>query len=374
MMRKLDSRFWQRLCWLAFGDKTKQARGFTLLELLVSLAIGSVIVYLMLFAVVELLKTNQREAARSDTQRDLQSALDYIARDLREAVYIYDGNCLRADKVASCPSQSSAHTGLLSYLPQDLNRPEAAAGAGTGANNIPVLAFWRVDPLPDNVKTVCQNRAADFSLKEIPLELKGIPCVSSRMYTLVVYSLRLNPANDTIWKGRARITRYTLPQYGTTVALTPGTPTSVTTGWTSPIAKGATFPAWPLIDNRTPTDPTTWVRPTDYSKEVLIDFVDDQPVATGDVSCPALPATATNQDYVLTPNYITTKRRGFYACINVTKSNSLTEPYPVNQPNQEVVVYINGNAAGRPGIPRNGNLVIPMETRVLIRGALKKSS
>jgi hypothetical protein len=71
-------------------------------------------------------------------------------------------------------------------------------------------------------------------------------------------------------------------------------------------------------------------------------------------------------------------RRGFYTCINVTKQSSgVGEPIKptAKQPNQEVVVYINGNAAGRSGIPRDtGNLIIPMETRVLTRGALNKSS
>ncbi len=368
MTRKLAPFLWQRLYGQAFTRKANQSKGFTLLELLVSLAIGSVIVYVMLFAVVELLKTNQREAARSDTQREVQSALDYIARDLREAVYVYDGNCLRASQVAGCPS-GPGHLGLLNYLPPELNQPAAPAGT----NNIPVLAFWRVDPLPDQLKkSICEARASDFSQATPPLAIQNIPCISSRMYTLVVYSLRLNPANDPIWKGRARITRYQLPQYGTKLTLS--SPLPFTQGWTSPIAKGTNFPSWPLVEGKEPTSPFVWQKATEYSKEVLIDFVDDKPLPGADVSCPN-PPTITSQRYFPTPdNTIANGRRGFYTCVNVSQAGLPLQP-TADQPNQEVIVYINGNAAGRGSISRDtGKVMIPMETRVLTRGALNKGS
>jgi prepilin-type N-terminal cleavage/methylation domain-containing protein len=371
MIRKLASQLWQRQSWPAFTKKTNPTKGFTLLELLVSLAIGSVIVYTMLFLVVELLKTNQREASRSDTQREVQSALDYIARDLREAVYVYDGNCLQPSQVAGCPS-TTGHAGLLNYLPPELNQ--------SGANfNIPVLAFWRVDPLPKNIVDTCVSQAANFTPippATLPLELTGLPCVSRRMYTLVVYSLRSNPANDPTWKGNARITRYQLPQYASTVTPSTGITTAFTQGWVSPITKGTNFPSWPLVPNETTgaiSTPTGWARPA-FTQEVLIDFVDNLQTTGADVSCPPIPAAVTNQVYVLTPvNTIADKRRGFYTCVNMSRSGALPA---VNQPNQEVVVYINGNAAGRPGIPKNTGLrvILPMETRVLTRGALNKSS
>jgi prepilin-type N-terminal cleavage/methylation domain-containing protein len=364
MIRKLAPRLWQWQRWRLSPTKANPAKGFTLLELLVSLAIGSIIVYTMLILVVELLKTNQREAARSDTQREVQSALDYIARDLREAVYVYDGNCLQSTRAVGCPSDP-AHRGLLSYLPTGLN---ASSGSSF---NIPILAFWRVDPLPSRLVSTCATRAADFSPvppATLAQELAGIPCVSRRMYTLVVYSLRSNPVNDPTWKGKSRITRYTLPQFSTDVAA--GNAINTTTlGWFSPIDKNTTFPSWPLVANG--AEPAGRGTPA-LSQDVLIDFVDDQVQANGDVKCPILPATVTNQAYVLTPTVA--QRRGFYTCVNVSLGGTPLAP-TVNQPNQEVVVYINGNAAGRGGIPRDtGNLVIPMETRVLTRGALNKSS
>jgi prepilin-type N-terminal cleavage/methylation domain-containing protein len=363
MIRKLAPKIWHRLTGQLLHRRVNPSKGFTLLELLVSLAIGSVIVYLMLFAVVELLRTNQREAARSDTQRDMQAALDYIARDLREAVYVYDGNCLRATRIAACPSNVN-HTGLLNYLPLELT--------GTNPVNVPVLAFWRVDPLPDDLIRTCSIRAAALNPTPpatVPPELLGIPCVSLRMYTLVVYSLRLNQPTDETWKGRARITRYTLPQYlsDTTVAAA-GSSTFFTQGWASPIAPKTDFPSWPLDSGLLPA---AWSRPA-FRQETLVDFVDDRSLAGTNVSCPSNPTGVTNQVYIPTPNNPAVTRRGFYTCINVTTEVSGT--IKSNQTNQEVVVYINGNAAGKPGIPRDSNvqLTIPMETRVLTRGALKK--
>ena len=138
MARKWFKRGSQRL---HLSSKSRQSAGFTLIELLVAMFIGSIITSILLFLVVQLLQTSQRESARSDTQREMQMALDYIGRDLREAVYVYDGNCL-----ASSPPSGSACKGLLSYLP------------ATTASNLPVLAFWRVDPLPPGIDALCQKQ------------------------------------------------------------------------------------------------------------------------------------------------------------------------------------------------------------------------
>lgn len=104
--------------------------GFTLLELLVSMIISSIVVSGLLYLVVEIMGANQRDASRSDTQRDLQMAMDYIARDVREATFVYgvtqatkaDGtldtkeSCLYAYSDALVRGQSSKCTGLLSFF------------------------------------------------------------------------------------------------------------------------------------------------------------------------------------------------------------------------------------------------------------------
>jgi len=318
---------------LRLFSKRRKSAGFTLIELLVAMVIASIITSVLLFLVVQLLQTSQRESARSDTQREMQMALDYIGRDLREAVYVYDG------------------PGLLSkatYLP-------AALKEGT---NLPVLAFWRVDPLPPKVDKICTDNAAVYTTPNAAsiAAIGIIPCVSRRMYTLVVYSLNWDAGSP--WSGKARIKRYQLPQYtygATTNAATPG--------WLFPAGGDVSFMSWPLdakgVDTRTNQTP-----PPDT--QVLVDFVDKQglSVTATDAVCPAVPTTdPVMPGYILTPSSAT--NRGFYVCVKGAESNGNL--------NQEVFISLQGNAAGRPGLPIDkSNVPISMQTRVMTRGSLDK--
>ncbi len=321
---------------LRLSSKRRKSAGFTLIELLVAMFIGGIITSILLFLVVQLLQTSQRESARSDTQREMQMALDYIGRDLREAVYVYDGPGL-SDKAK--------------YLP-------AAA-----ANNLPVLAFWRVDPLPLKIDTLCTDNAAVFTAPNAAslAAIAGIPCVSRRMYTLVVYSLD-SKEKDTPWSGRARIKRYQLPQYAY------GADTkAVTDGWLFPAGGDVSFKTWPLDakgdDTRINTEK---LKSNTSNTQVLVDFVDKPKlsVTPPDAVCPAVPTTdPVTPGYVLTPS--STKDIGFYVCVKGAESNGNL--------NQEVFISLQGNAAGRPGLPLDkSNVPISMQTRVMTRGSLDK--
>ena len=92
-MTKRSSK-WSTVQWLWLFRRRSSAKGFTLIELLVALLIGGIISSALLYGVVELLQTNQRESSRAETQREMQLALDYISSELREAVFVYDGGCL----------------------------------------------------------------------------------------------------------------------------------------------------------------------------------------------------------------------------------------------------------------------------------------
>jgi prepilin-type N-terminal cleavage/methylation domain-containing protein len=351
----VDKRFqsgWKPMARKWFKQRSQHLRlffkhhtaGFTLLELLVALFIGGIITSTLLFAVVELLQTNQREASRSDTQREMQMALDYIARDLREAVYVYDGNCLTAT-----PPSGSSCRGLLNYL------PDAIAKEST---NLPVLAFWRLDPLPPGIEKLCRDNAGAFSGTDSPgLDLiRGIPCVSRRMYTLVVYSLKQNVANDN-WSGKGRITRYTIPQYAYGA-----TNSTYNAGW-APIGSDVAFTTWPFdnkgVDQRGQNGSS--LTPTADTLQVLVDFVDFNGLS-GAV-CP--PTAAGTPGYITTPApSVAGTRRGFYACVRGADNSAL---------NQEVVVILQGNAAGRPGLDLSKNIPITMQTRVMTRGVVDKT-
>ena len=65
-------------------------KGMTLVELLVGSIMAFLIITPMLGFVVDMLNTDRREQVKSNTEQDLQAAVDFIAQDLSQAIYIYD--------------------------------------------------------------------------------------------------------------------------------------------------------------------------------------------------------------------------------------------------------------------------------------------
>ena len=341
---------------LYLSSNRRKSAGFTLVELLVAMIIGGIITSILLFLVVQLLQTSQRESARSDTQREMQMALDYIGRDLREAVYVYDGNCL-SNSPYSYPLGNATCNGLLKtgYLPSP------------GSTNLPVLAFWRVDPLPPKIDALCKANAGAFSETDSTKQntalapISNIPCVSRRMYTLVIYSLDWDNSGTT-WSGRARIKRYQLPQYAYSAA----SATDTTPGWRFPAGGDVSFLSWPLdAKGLESSDRGTPVAFNSTNTQVLVDFVDLAGLSTTptEAVCPSPVTTAATPGYTLTP--ASANNRGFYVCVKGAEGKGNL--------NQEVSIFLQGNAAGRPGLPLNAsNVPISMQTRVMTRGALDK--
>ncbi|MBD1842327.1 prepilin-type N-terminal cleavage/methylation domain-containing protein [Cyanobacteria bacterium FACHB-63] len=353
-----------------------QAGGFTLLELLVAMIVGSLISAGLLFIVVQLIETNLRESARSDTQRDLQAAIDYIARDVREAVFVYDAECL-LDRPAS-PNNTRC-PGLRSYLPETI---AGTSGFGT-TNNVPVLAFWRVDPLPDELKADCtRNSAAYSSTSALPAAIQNVPCLSERMYTLVVYSLN-RETTGSVNRGRARIVRYHLPQFTGSSVRTTGSPEQIT-GWVNPrgrtAGKETSFLAWPV--ERASLTQTALIslqssRPVRNNTNTLplTDFVDWLGLYnSSDSSGRGRAPDRSAEGLILTPrsgaSAAADPPRGFYVYVRGgDREGDL---------NQEVIIRIQGDAAGRPGVPDIGaanrpRVPIALETRVLTRGVTNKT-
>jgi hypothetical protein len=71
----------------------------------------------MLAFVVDMLNTDRREQVKSNTEQDLQAAVDFIAQDLSQAIYIYDGKTLKQ---------------IRDQLPDNGNQ-----------NKVPILVFWK---------------------------------------------------------------------------------------------------------------------------------------------------------------------------------------------------------------------------------------
>jgi prepilin-type N-terminal cleavage/methylation domain-containing protein len=343
-------------------------RGFTLAELLIVTIIAGGIVSGLLYLVVELLTADQRDSSRNETQRDMQRALDYISSELRQAVYVYPGECLGAAPNGTlgspdyCPGLASA--GLL---------PPSVANLGNGASqSVPILAFWRQKDLPPTIKTRCANAS---SLSD-PSILNIIPCAIGNSYALVVYSVSKANSSST-WAGNARITRYELPQF----EYTSGNPSS---GYASPIYNNKQiFRTWPYGPNDTTGAPVDTRSPAGAALggtlTVLTDFVDDGQGAAAlnvpaNANCPDDPTTIDDTttsnfnegiDYTISPANYTFQGspvRSFYACVSNTP----------NIDNRNVILYVRGNAYGRPGINTQKDFLATLSTQVLSRGILDK--
>jgi hypothetical protein len=189
------------------------------------------------------------------------------AAELRQAVFVYDGTCLSgtgAFSVSACP-------GVTNFLPSSINT----------ANTIPVLAFWRVDQLPQVLINLCATNSANLNLTtnpNPPAGINGVPCLSRRTYSLVVYYLDTTNTGGT-WAGRARLKRYELTQFTAT-----GAPN---TGWVDPTTTNNNFLGWPyaatgtnLQTQGTLSDGSTnpyvgTIAGATVTPPVLVDFVDD---------------------------------------------------------------------------------------------------
>lgn len=299
--------------------------GFTLIELLIAAIISSIIVLSLLSLVVEMVSTNRREMARSETQRDMGIAAEYMSSELREAAYVYPGDCLGSQ--VGVPSSATYCPGLFGG-----KRPLSAEGGG---KSVPILAFWKLDPLPDSCNdALCSN-----------YEIAG------RTYSLVVYFLE---KRGQPWAGRAQLTRAELARFNSQGQ-------SGATPYLDPTTPGTSFRTWPFNGSGGAIDGSNFAGMAfnQRTNAVLVDYVDDTPDATTSDDKSMCP-----DDYKVTPSSVLLSNQGFpnvrsiYACVrddtasvssSSTESGSSTDRTAFNQ---KVVLFIRGNPDGRYGMDR----------------------
>jgi len=157
--------------------------GFTLIELLVSIVISSIVLGSLLSFMTNMLTSERREQAKSTSEQEIQLALDYIARDLQEAIYIYDADGVRA---------------ISDRLPH-----------AREIDKVPVLVFWKPTFVDRNrpVTTIDGITTTVGCLTKLP---KSDSC-SQRDYfvhSLVIYYLIKD--RNSAWSEAARIGRLEL--------------------------------------------------------------------------------------------------------------------------------------------------------------------
>ncbi len=173
----------------------KKNSGFTLIELLVGLILAGLVITPVMSFMINILDTSRREEAKAASEQEVQSALDYIAQDLRQAVYIYNATGLD-NSLRTYPGIS----GIKDQIPPEASVPGCI---NNPPNNIcvPVLAFWKRDirtvPVPNEVNQV-QPREA----------VRRNNTLDTFVYSLVTYYLiKGNDPNQT-WSNAARIARF----------------------------------------------------------------------------------------------------------------------------------------------------------------------
>lgn len=310
-----------------------RAKGFTLLELLIAMAISGLVISGLLYLVTELLRIDNRETALEEVQRDTRRAMNYIANDLREAVYVY-----------STPTTitSTANTGVGSALP-------------AGAN--PILAFWRIQPIPESqMPGVCSTTfsgPANVDKKNTCDALK----IRRAAYELVVYSQHSGATDP--WRGQSRISRYSLSQYTDAANLVE------TSGYIDPGLQLNNFEGWEK-------DPTETL-PTGGSA-VLVDYIDAVGVSSTPVQCKDwIPGSEDGEYFLSPPN--APEDSSFFACIRDTDSTA-QQDLQLSRSNQDVYLFLRGDVSARSSAtsPASDISRSPMlQTQVLIRGVINKN-
>ncbi|MEQ8538536.1 MAG: hormogonium polysaccharide secretion pseudopilin HpsC [Coleofasciculus sp. D1-CHI-01] len=162
------------------SGSAQKSGGFTLIELLVAIILAALVITPLLGFMINILATDRREQAKAKTEQDIQSALDYMAQDLEQAVYIYDGKGVGeiADELPSIDDAT------------------------------PVLVFWTRKYLPQTIHrdtTINRNNP----VCPTPGERAEPPeCNDAFVFSLVAYYLIKGEGDDSAWSDAARIARF----------------------------------------------------------------------------------------------------------------------------------------------------------------------
>jgi Tfp pilus assembly protein PilW len=153
-------------------DRNYQVKGMTMIELLVGTIIAFIVITPLMGMVIGLLNDDQRESAKANTEEEIQSALDYIAEDVSQALYIYTNT-------------TSTDTKLNKQI-DNLESNNFLPTTGT-----PILVFWKRKLVEDAVPV-------DYT--KLPKDECTTPekCNDTYVLSLVSYHL-LEEDTNPIW-------------------------------------------------------------------------------------------------------------------------------------------------------------------------------
>jgi type II secretory pathway pseudopilin PulG len=297
--------------YLRFRKSRSSNKGFTILEILMAILITAMVLYAMLSLVVNLLGLEKRETAKNQVQQDMGQAIDYIATELKQAVYIYEGQNLE---------------NLVSF-PDEVH---------------PILGFWKIEKVPYRSNPEGNQKLPDSCSGAAASECYQLK-TSRNTYTLVIYSLKRD--NTEIWEGPARITRFQLRKYD------PDNLANLTKnpGYVDP--DSSNFADW------SPTEVINYSEAK--NADVLVDLVDYHPEGS-------VPDCG---DYMLSTPTLPDNNTSFYACVKPRETATNAGEFA------EAIVYLRGNAAERAGKrgSRNSVYLPSLQRRVQARSVFNRT-
>ena len=300
--------------WMKFSTRKNRDHGFTLVELLIGLVMAFLVLTPLFGLMISIMNTDEKEQAKTTSEQELQTAIDFITRDLQQAVYIYD-----FQGVTNNYNTIAANSGIKDSLP-------------TVTGGVPILVFWKQE-LVSNVIPTAGSKKDDASI-----------------YSLVAYYL-INKSSDT-WSNTARIARWQIkdgvrspsdtsgvtcnPSYNTSIKFVDADncPSPGFRPFTLDISTGD------LIQKM-----NQWQRSGSFTNDphVLVDFIDQTPRDQTNVPniTPSCAQDDNQQGVTITPISSTTMT-SFYACVS-----NYADPTNQGQVISTAQIFIRGNALAR---------------------------
>ena len=155
-----------------FIDKSA---GFTLVELLIALAMSSVIITLLLQFMINIITTDSDEQIKINSEQEIQIALDYISRDLQEAIYIYDAAGINAIKSQLRYPNDDKKTPILVFWKREILDKNSA-----GEDNSSLVVYYL-----DNSSSTIWSKAARISKWQIKKNNPGFNPFNIAQYNTV---------------------------------------------------------------------------------------------------------------------------------------------------------------------------------------------
>ena len=288
--------------WMKFSTRKNRDHGFTLVELLIGLVMAFLVLTPLFGLMISIMNTDEKEQAKTTSEQELQTAIDFITRDLQQAVYIYN-----SQGVTNNYNTIAANSGIKDSLP-------------TVTDGVPILVFWKQELVSNVIPTTGTNKD------------------DASIYSLVAYYLINSPS--TIWSNTARIARWQIkdgvrsPSDTSGVTCNPYYNTSI---------KFVTCPSpgFKPFD----LDMNQWQRSGSFTNDpqVLVDFIDQTPRNQTTVPniTPSCAQDANQQGVTITPISSTTMT-SFYACVS-----NYADPTNQGQVISTAQIFIRGNALAR---------------------------